>query len=123
MGCGGSSLQDLSNKAKTAVSEAKNIAETNGLEQAELLNTGKDALVSIKENGANLGNLKEIAEKNGIDPSELVNTGKDLILQSSNLGGEEGGGALTALNQTVTDTVSVAKGKTFTRRCLAKVKA
>ena len=108
-------MQDLSNKAKSAVSEAKNIAEANGLEQAELLNTGKDALVSIKENGANLGNLKEIAEKNGIDPSELVNTGKDLMLQSANLGGEEGGGgALAALNKTVADSVSVVKGKTST---------
>ena len=114
MGCGGSSLKDLSSQAKSAVSEAKNIAESNGLEGAELLNTGKDALVSIKENGTKVGNLKEIAEKNGVNPSEVVNTGKDLMIQSTKLGGEKGGGALSALNKSVADTVSVVKGKTFT---------
>ena len=105
-------MQDISKQAMSAVSEAKNIAETNGLEQAELLNTGKDAMLSIKENGANLGNLKEIAEKNGIEQSELVNTGKGLLLDSTKLGGEEGGGvgALAALNKTVADKVSVVKG-------------
>ena len=75
------------------------------------MNTGKDALVTIKENGANLGNLKEIAEKNGIESSELLNTGKDMMLQSANLGGgEKGGGALAALNKTLADSVSVVKG-------------
>ena len=104
-------MQDLSKQAVSAVSDAKNIAETNGLEGAEFLNAGKDALVSIKENGANLGNLKEIAEKNGIESSELLNTGKDMMLQSANLGGgEKGGGALAALNKTLADSVSVVKG-------------
>ena len=112
MGCGGSSLQDLSNQAKSAVSEAKTIAETNGLESKELLNTGKDALVAIKENSSNLGDLKEIAERNGIESSELLNTGKDMMLQSTNLAsGEKAGGALAALNKTVAESVSVVKGK------------
>lgn len=106
-------MQDLSKQAVSAVSDAKNIAETNGLEGAEFLNAGKDALVSIKENGANLGNLKEIAEKNGLEQSELLNTGKEMLAESTKLGGEEGGGtgALAALNQAVADKVSVVKGK------------
>ena len=36
MGCGGSSLQDLSNQAKTAVSQAKDTAQANGLEKVDL---------------------------------------------------------------------------------------
>ena len=83
MGCGGSSLQDLSNQAKTAVSQAKDTAQANGLEKVEVLNTGKEALVAVKDKGVNLENLKDIADKNGIKSSELLNTGKDLLLATS----------------------------------------
>ena len=83
MGCGGSSLQDLSNQAKTAVSQAKDTAQANGLEKVEVLNTGKEALVAVKDKGVNMENLKDIADKNGIKSSELLNTGKDLLLATS----------------------------------------
>lgn len=83
MGCGGSSLQDLSSQAKTAVSQAKDTAQANGLEKVEVLNTGKEALVSIEDKGVNMENLKFIADKNGIKSSELFNTGKDLLLATS----------------------------------------
>ena len=84
MGCGGSSLKDISSQAKTAIVEAKNTAEANGLEKAELLKTGKDAVLAIKDNGVNVETLKNIASENGIEGKELINTGKDLILSSNN---------------------------------------
>ena len=83
MGCGGSSLQDLSSQAKTAVSQAKDTAQANGLEKVEILKTGKEALVNIKDNGVNMESLKDIADKNGIKSTELINTGKDLLLATS----------------------------------------
>ena len=83
MGCGGSSLKDLSNQAKTAIVEVKDTAEANGLEKAELLKTGKDAVLAIKDNGVNVETLKNIASENGIEGKELINTGKDLILSSN----------------------------------------
>ena len=83
MGCGGSSLQDLSSQAKTAVSQAKDTAKANGLEKVEILKTGKEALVNIKDNGVNMESLKDIADKNGIKSTELINTGKDLLLATS----------------------------------------
>ena len=119
MGCGGSSLKDLSSQAKSAVSQATDTAQANGLEKAELLKTGKAALESIKENGVEVDNLKSIAAQNGIKQQELISTGKDILLLTQQTGGNgtEVAGQETdllnnALNQSEKGLVVVDEGVT-----------